>query len=218
MAEISGSAGEQSRMTGEGTLEARKMAEVLRMEAEQLQELNRAAGEVEKNRIQGSGAMEILDGSTRENALRIREIGEIIRKTGRRAEEIGQASQMIRRIADQTNLLALNAAIEAARAGEAGQGFAVVAEEIRKLAEETSVFTGEITGTIRGLEDDSREAVRNMEVLDGAAASQRDAVRHAGETFGSIALALESMESILQELNRQEEKLARQADRIGSEP
>jgi methyl-accepting chemotaxis protein len=125
---------------------------------------------------------------------KINETSGNVDELNQRAGEIGGIVQLIKEIADQTNLLALNAAIEAARAGEAGRGFAVVADEVRKLAERTAKATTEIAGLVGRIQNETRAAKAVMAV--GA----EDASRFSEESEA----AMHSMQHLLDLSQRME--------------
>ncbi|EPA93706.1 methyl-accepting chemotaxis protein [Pseudomonas sp. G5(2012)] len=122
---------------------------------------------------------------------------EVIQSLAQESTQIGSVLEVIRAIAEQTNLLALNAAIEAARAGEQGRGFAVVADEVRLLAQRTQQSTAQIQGMIERLQGNSEAAV---DVINASSQAARQTVVQARETGESLHLVITALRN-LTELN-----------------
>ena len=174
-------------------LQKRRVAET----ATAINQMNATVLEIARN----AGEAAAIAGNTRENAQTgatvVQKAGDSMAKVdgiatalkadmaslGQEAQSIGQVVGVINDIADQTNLLALNAAIEAARAGEAGRGFAVVADEVRKLAEKTMVATKEVENRIRAIQD---AAGRNIASMDQAVTAVGEANGLAGQSSQAI--------------------------------
>lgn len=129
----------------------------------------------------------------RDSAVSANEVDALARE----ASEISAIVQLIHEIADQTNLLALNAAIEAARAGEAGRGFAVVADEVRKLAERTSKATKDIDGLVTSIRQNSNSAKNAMESLSKAAENFSERGNQATEDMQRLMGLSRKMEEVI---------------------
>ena len=178
---------------GRMTNSARSIAE----SAAQVSTASEAAGGIARDGDSRMGS-NILATQRVESA--VDESAAVIGELSTATRTISQMTGVIREIADQTNLLALNAAIEAARAGEQGRGFAVVADEVRKLAERTSASTGEIAETVGAISARTESAVVAMAKVAQEVADSMRFARETRETLAEIVGAAERVTSLSQEI------------------
>ncbi len=166
--------------------------------ARNTQELASAATDVNESAVRGGEIVSSSIQGMESVSNRIQESAGRIQSLGQRSQEIGDIIGVIEDIAEQTNLLALNAAIEAARAGEQGRGFAVVADEVRKLAERTGKATKEITTVIESVQHGTNEAVHSMEAGTQEAHSGMALAREAGVRLTAIVNGVQRVVDMIQ--------------------
>jgi methyl-accepting chemotaxis protein len=157
----------------------------------------------EANRISqlnsiGLQSVSVLREKNKENSNTSEKLFSVVEKLTNTTNDIGLFVESIEAIAEQTNLLALNAAIEAARAGEAGRGFAVVADEVRKLADQSRHATEQITNLMQSIHEESLLAINSMESMKKVSLEQNIAVNKTDSAFNDIA---DGINSVIHKIN-----------------
>ena len=220
---IAASAEQQTRSLDETALAVSNMASSIEEVAAQVDSLATSTAETSRTAERGGSAIGTIVDGMHTIRMTISDLAEDIRQLGNNSEQIGDIVKVIDRIAEQTNLLALNAAIEAARAGEHGRGFAVVASEIRKLADGSVQATKEIAGHISSTQGVIAEVVNAMERLterveestgstssaSGALQEIVSAVLAANQQIGEISSVTRAMSANSYQVIRQIEEITK---------
>lgn len=141
---------------------------------------------------------------------------EMIQRLSRQSAEIQNITSVITGITEQTNLLALNAAIEAARAGEHGKGFAVVADEVRKLAEESKASAGQITELTLAIQRDTKDVESSVQESLANAEQGVEMIEEAGNSFLAIVGAVQQMSNQIEEISAATEQISASAEEVSA--
>lgn len=198
----------------EGSREVQEMAAGIRQISSRAERVTAAA--VDTSELATNGNRTIQEAVARMNGMSetIDHLSRLVRGLGERSRQIGQIVDAITDIAGQTNLLALNAAIEAARAGEHGRGFAVVADEVRKLAEQASASAGQITQLVGMIQSEIEEAVVSMQRGTEEVAAGMAGVSEAGEAFARIRAAVLDVTGQIQEVSAASRSLTASTEKV----
>jgi methyl-accepting chemotaxis protein len=165
-------------------------------------EITDAASNASNLASRGQEAVNEAVKSIQDISKTVHESSELIDLLGKRSDEIGAIVKVIKSIADQTNLLALNAAIEAARAGEQGRGFAVVADEVRSLAQRTTAATAEISDMISAIQSDTTSAVTAMNRGSAQVSIGVAKANSAGESLQQINVSVRQVSEMISQIAR----------------
>lgn len=214
ISEIAKGASEQAGNTEEGSAKAALLGQTIEEDLRYTQDLNDASRKVTVVVDEGLKEIDNLTRISEESNGATKDIYEVILKTNESSQKIEQASNVIASIAEQTNLLALNAAIEAARAGDAGRGFSVVAEEIRKLAEQSSTSTKSIDLMVKELQHNSQDAVKTMERVSTISKQQAESVLNCKGKYQMIAQSMGEAIGAVEQLNVSGSEMERMKNEI----
>ncbi|AEH51542.1 methyl-accepting chemotaxis protein [Pseudothermotoga thermarum] len=180
------------------------------------QKLSEEAQMVNKLAVDGKNAIENVSTIIQTTKEKVTNTYEIVSKLSENAKNIGKIVETINSIAEQTNLLALNAAIEAARAGEAGRGFAVVADEIRKLAEESKQATQNIENILKGIFEESMMAGKATQETVQVVEQATESAKEVTERFESILRSVNNITSMIESLAASAQQQSASAEEMSS--
>ncbi|HZG83718.1 methyl-accepting chemotaxis protein [Paenibacillus sp.] len=184
------------------------MAEQLRLMSVNASDVSDAAARTKDTAESGNESIQTAVAKMSSIGGRVGQLAQDVNGLGERSNEIEQIVSVISGIASQTNLLALNASIEAARAGEHGSGFAVVAAEIRKLAEQSDESAKRISELVRSIGRDTRSAVATMEFVSGEVAEGVGVVDSAGRAFEEIVEAIDAVARQIEQVSSASQRTA----------
>ncbi|TAE30964.1 MAG: hypothetical protein EAZ92_03835 [Candidatus Kapaibacterium sp.] len=193
--EMAATSEEQAAQVTEIASSVEEMAESVSENAHHASDVSRITQQNGSNATEGARVVGAAVTKIEEIAKVVSGAAAVVEKLGNSSAEIGEIVQVIEEIADQTNLLALNAAIEAARAGEQGRGFAVVADEVRKLAERTAEATKQISRTIQHIQRDTNDAVIGMKRGNNEVREGLNLAKQAGEALAGILAGSQEVET-----------------------
>ena len=203
------SANHSSTAVNEMAIGIQQIAETSTSVSESAIETTREASAGNESLQQMIQQMDIINEAVTDSSVSVKKLGDL-------SKEIGNIISVITGIADQTNLLALNAAIEAARAGEHGKGFAVVADEVRKLAEQSKESADQIAGLITQIQDDTNQAVQVMKVGTTEVATGKLIVDETGKRFEQILVSIEQVTAQIQEVSAISEEMSASTEQVNA--
>ncbi len=228
VSQISAAAEELSAVTQQTSAGVNSQKEETDQVATAMHEMSATVQEVARNAEQAALAATEADSEAREGDRVVLEVvnqiermaDAVVRSTEAmsalqsESDKIGSVMTVIRAVAEQTNLLALNAAIEAARAGEAGRGFAVVADEVRGLAQRTQKSTEEIEGLVAALQNGTQQVASIMHTSRDLTDSGVELARRAGASLGSITRTVSNIQAMNQQIAAAAEEQSAVAEEI----